>query len=114
MSYDGNSVMRLSGPIAIIMLANYRGISGNVFPRRLWRQFLAVAHVVSKRPKAKRSTVATTIAMGLLALFCVVLGVGAVSLLRQLLPILQCHLAKPVYNSDSSRCDISPLIVHRM
>lgn len=76
MSYEGNFVMRLSGPIAIIMLAITGALAAMCFVKVYGVSFCGGPRS-EQATKAKEVPLPMTIAMGLLALFCVVLGVGA-------------------------------------
>lgn len=76
MSHDGSFMMRLAGPIAIVMLAITGALAAMCFVKVYGISFCGMAR--SEKAKTVREVpLAMTVAMVVLALFCVVLGVGA-------------------------------------
>lgn len=76
MSHDGNFIMRLSGPIAMVMLAITGALAAMCFVKVYGVSFCGGPRS-EKAAQAREVPWPMTVAMLLLALLCVLLGVGA-------------------------------------
>ncbi len=76
MSHDGSFIMRLSGPVAIVMLAITGALAAMCFVKVYGISFCGAARS-EKAAQAREVPWQMTAAMALLALLCVLLGAGA-------------------------------------